>query len=359
AAPAVPLRRGDPVLRAALPRAELAACRGVADRGDPGAGPTHRDQHPPDHRALPRAAVHQLPSHAEPRRVERAGSRACAAGPAAGRLRAEGAGDPRCRRHHRAPARQADRRQRRLPRPRALVEGPLREGERPALAQPDAAGPHTLGGTGLGAAVPDRARTLGTPLPRARPAPQEADRLGAPTGPAGPALDAGAAACAGGRQRLRRPRTPGRPRPPRGDLRHPSPPRCRPLRAGAAAPARGGRSSADQGGAPADPVRGPRRRGHAVAAGGGAGLVRRRRAGRGDPLRHRRLAPCRAAGRADPLGAAARPRPPVRPAGPAVHRPGPGSRADRPLVRPALAAGGHLPGGARPPRGRDPAPMVG
>ncbi len=150
AAPAVPLRRGDPMLRAALPRAELAARRGAAGRGDPGARPTHRDQHPPDRRALPRAAVHQLPSRAEPRRLERTGGRARAAGPAAGRFRAEGAGDPRRRRHDRAPARQAHPRQGHLPRPGPLLEGPLRQGQRPALALPDAAGPRPLGGADLG-----------------------------------------------------------------------------------------------------------------------------------------------------------------------------------------------------------------
>src|SRR4051812_22245100 len=62
---------------------------------------------------------------------------------------------------------------------------------------------------------------------------------------------------------------------------------------------------------------------------------------------------------ADPLGAAARPRPALRPAGPALHRPGAGAAADRPLVRPEVAAGGHLPRGPRPPRRRDPAAVVG
>ena len=91
--------------------------------------------------------------------------------------------------------------------------GPLRQGQRPALAQPDAAGADLLGRAGLGAAVPDRPRPLGAVLPRARAAAQEADRLGAAAGPAGPPLDAGPAPRAGGRQRLRRARVPGRPAP--------------------------------------------------------------------------------------------------------------------------------------------------
>jgi hypothetical protein len=41
----------------------------------------------------------------------------------------------------------------------------LREGQRSALAQPDAAGSHTLGGAGLGAPVPDRPGALGAVLP--------------------------------------------------------------------------------------------------------------------------------------------------------------------------------------------------
>ena len=158
-----------------------------------------------------------------------------------------GPGAARPRRHDRAPARQAHQRQGDLPRPGPLQPRPLRQGQRPALAQPDAAGADPLGRAGLGAAVPDRPRPLGALLPRARPAAQEADRLGAAAGPAGPPLDAGPAAGAGGRQRLLRPRVPGRPGPAGGDLRHPPAPRCRPLRAGAAAPARHHRAAADQG----------------------------------------------------------------------------------------------------------------
>src|SRR6476659_8855521 len=97
---------------------------------------------------------------------------------------------------------------------------------------------------------------------------------------------------------------------------------------------------------------------HALGGGRRAGLVRGGRTRRRGLLRHRRVAPRRLAGRADPLGAAARPPAPLRPAGPALHRPGSRSAAGRALVRPALAGGGHLPRGARPPRRRDAAAVV-
>jgi hypothetical protein len=217
------------MLRAAVLPAELAARGGAADRGDPGARPAHGHQPAADHRARPRAAVRQLPSRAEPRRLERTGGGAGAAGPAARRLRAEGAGGPRARPHHRAPARQAHRRQGDLPRPGALVEVVLRQGHWVALVEPGAAGPDPLGRAGLGPAVPDRARALGALLPRARPTTQEADGLGQAAGRAGPPLDARTPSGAGGRQRLRRPRTPGGAGPAGRDLRHPAAPRRRPL----------------------------------------------------------------------------------------------------------------------------------
>ena len=135
------------------------------------------------------------------------------------------------------------------------------------------------------------ARPLGAVLPRARPAAQEAHRLGPAVGPAGPPLDAGAAGRAGDRQRLLRPRVPGRAAPPGGHLRHPPPPRCRPVPAGAATPARCCRAATDQGRPPADPGRGAGRQGHRVAARHRARLVWRGRARRGGLLRHRRLAP--------------------------------------------------------------------
>src|SRR5689334_9222088 len=136
---------------------------------------------------------------------------------------------------------------------------------------------------------------------------------------------------------------PGGAGPARAGLHHPPAARRGPVRAGPAAEARDGRAPADQGGTPAEPRRRPGRRRHALGGGRRAGLVRGGRPRRRGLLRHRRLAPRRAAGRADPPGAAARPPAPLRPAGPALHRPGSRSAAGRPLVRPALAGGGHIP----------------
>ncbi|WP_206664495.1 transposase [Dankookia rubra] len=59
--------------------------------------------------------------------------------------------------------------------------GHFTQGQRPALAQPHAAGADLLGRAGLGTAVPDGSRPFGALLPRARAAPQEADRLGTGT----------------------------------------------------------------------------------------------------------------------------------------------------------------------------------
>ena len=142
---------------------------------------------------------------------------------------------------------------------------------------------------------------------------------------------------AGDRQRLLCPRVPGRPAAAGGHLRYPPAARRRSLPAGSAAPTRHDRAAADQGRAPADPGRGAGQQDHSMAAGHRTRLVWRGRPRRGDLLGHRRLAPQRPASRADPLGAAARSLPALRSAGPALHRPGAGAAADRPLVRPALA----------------------
>lgn len=63
---------------------------------------------------------------------------------------------------------------------------------RPALAQRDAAGADPVGQTRLGAARADRAGAVRALQPRARTAPQAADRLGAPDAPASAPLAAGA-----------------------------------------------------------------------------------------------------------------------------------------------------------------------
>jgi DDE superfamily endonuclease len=58
----------------------------------------------------------------------------------------------------------------RLSRPGAIVALLLRQDQRPALAEPDAAQPDALGRTGLGPAIPDRAGTVRALLPEARTA---------------------------------------------------------------------------------------------------------------------------------------------------------------------------------------------
>ena len=132
-------------------------------------------------------------------------------------------------------------------------KGHFTQGQRPALAQPDAAGPDPLGRAGLGTTLPDRARPLGALQPRAGPAAQEADGLGAAVGPAGPSLDAGANARARGRQQFCRSRTPRQLGPAGRDLRHPPAARRRALRPSGSAPAQNQGTAPHQGRAPADP----------------------------------------------------------------------------------------------------------
>src|SRR4051794_27462372 len=194
------------MLRAAVLPTELATCRGAAGRGHPGARPAYSEQHTPDYRAPPGAAVRQLSPRAQSRRLEWASSCPRAAWASAGRLPADRAAAAGPRRHDRAAARQAQQRHGGRSGSGPVQPRPLGEGQRPALAQPDAAGADLLGWAGLGAAVPDSPCPLGAVLPRAGLAPQEADRLGPAAGPAGPPLDAGPAPDPGDRQRLLRPR---------------------------------------------------------------------------------------------------------------------------------------------------------
>src|SRR4051812_43870039 len=224
------------------------------------------------------------------------------------------------------------------------VEGVFRQDQRVALAEPDALGAGPLGRTGVGVAIPDHARALGALLWGVGAATQDTHGLGAAGGIAGPPLAARAGVGADRRQRLCGPGTPGGARPPRRNLYHAPAPRCCPLRTSTAPQARDARAAPDQGPAPGEPLRGADRHGYAMAAHHGAELVWRGRAHHRDPLLHRRLAPCWAAHRADPLGAPPRPPGPLRPTGPTLHRPHPRSVADPDLVRPALAGGSHLPG---------------
>ena len=217
-------------------------------------------------------------------------------------------------------------------------------------------------GAHLGAAVPDRAGPLRAVRPGARPAPQDADRLGAPAAPA---------SCgAGGRS------APSSPSPtaatPRWSCSPPAaagPSRSRWSRACASTPrstspprpgARGQRRPpAAEGPAPADAGRGRGRSSHALDP------DHRRATGMATGERTVEVVSdtavwyhTRAAAGAAALGADPRPARRVRHAGAALHRPRRRSRADPRLVRPALAAGGHLRGSAPAPRRRDAAPVV-
>src|SRR4051794_23342682 len=98
----------------------------------------------------------------------------------------------------------------------------LRQGERAALDEPDAARSHPMGGAHRGPAVPPRSRPLRARLPREGPTAQAAARCGTPTRPASPPPAARARPCAGRRQRLLHAPVPRRhaPRQDHGD--HPS-----------------------------------------------------------------------------------------------------------------------------------------
>src|SRR6185312_1398429 len=253
-----------------------------------------------------------------------------------------------------APPRQADRGEGDLSRSCPLLARAFCQSQRPALDQPDAVGPDPLGGAGLGVALSDGAGALGALCSRTRTAAQDPDRLGPTDGPASPPLDGTARAGAGCRQQLCRSGAAGRLGPARGDLHHPAAPGCGFIQTGAAAPSRNKGTPADQGHAPAQACRSARGGDNALADHPCVGPVWPGGSRHRVLLGHRRVASCRIAGRADPLGSAARSAGPLRSAGLLVHRSGPPTPADPDLVHPALAGRGHLPRGARPSRGREP-----
>jgi hypothetical protein len=361
--PACPSRRSRSKLgRGPSPPPSEGQRGGVRSSSSPGRAPGTRPAHG-GLRAARRglgagARLRRLPPGPEPRPLERPRGLRAAPRPAGGRLRARRPGGARAGRHPGAPLGTADPRPRHLPRPGALLARPLREGERAALAVPHAHHAGALGGADLGAALPDGAVAVGAALPRARGAPQAADRLGqAGAHPVG-SMAAGSADRRGRGQQLRGSGTARRGAPAHG-RGHPPPARRAPVRPAAAAdpahdraPARGGRTPADAGAAPGRhryPLAPPRR----------PGLVWRWRSpGRG-VLRHGPLAPPRPAGRAAPLGAGARPARGVPPAGVPVHGSGRPTRRDPLVVRPALGGRGHLRGGETAPRRGDAAPVVG
>ena len=159
-APASPLRRHHPNLRAGVPAAaNVAPGRAVAVWGHSRPWQAHRDQPSADRGAQSRAAVHQLPPRPQPGRLGHPGGGPPAARSVGRRLCPEWSRGARDRRHDRAPTRQAHPRQGHLPRPGSVVEGSLRQGQRPALAEPDAAGPDPVGGTVESAALDGRCRS--------------------------------------------------------------------------------------------------------------------------------------------------------------------------------------------------------
>jgi hypothetical protein len=128
------------------------------------------------------ARLHHLSSGAQPQCLVRRRARPAPARAAGAGLRAGRADRGRPRRHPGAPPGVQNRGQGHLSRSGAVLPQPLRQGLRPALAQPDAAGSSALGRTGLGAAGPDGARPVRTLPSAARPAPQDPARLGPPDG---------------------------------------------------------------------------------------------------------------------------------------------------------------------------------
>ena len=161
--------------------------------------------------AGPRAGVRPRPPRAEPGALVGAGRGGRAARAADRRLRAVRARHRRYRRHVGAALGQAHRRSSAaLPRRCALQPRPFRQGERSALAEPDAAGPRPLGRARLGAAVP-RPPPPGTLTPsslsRTGQAPRRRDRQRRRG--AGPAC--GRAAAGGRRRTAAHRRAPARP----------------------------------------------------------------------------------------------------------------------------------------------------
>src|SRR3954452_21729368 len=142
---------------------------------------------------------------------------------------------------------------------------------------------------------------------------------------------------AAGRQQLRCIGFPGDTGPAAPDLHHAPPARRGLVRDNTAAPARAGWAGAHQGCTPAEARRRAGGWKHMLAANARARLVRGAGARGRDLFRHRRLAPCRLAGPADPLGAAARSSATLRPAGPALYRSRPRPATDRAMVYPTLA----------------------
>src|SRR3954454_4184949 len=233
--------------------ADLAARADAGAGRAAGAGAAHGVQHPAHHRAAPGAAFRELAPGAEPRRLGQPVGGAFAAEVAGGSVCPNRPGAVGRGRQHRARPRQADQRQGHLSRSGAVLTLFLRQDQRPALAEPDAAQPDALGRTGLGPALPDRAGPVRTLLPGAWAAAQDADRLGATGRLASPPLAARARDRAARRQQLRGSGPADGADPPWRHRRDPAASGRRAIRTCTATPARHQRAAAQEGQAPAKP----------------------------------------------------------------------------------------------------------
>ncbi len=304
-----------------------------------------------------RARLRPLPRRPEPGAVGCARRGAPAARASRRRAVAGRRGDHRHRRHDRTAMGAEDRGAGHLSRSRPLVEGTLRQDQRPALARAGRHAPGALRGPALGTALPHRAGPLGALEPGASPTPQDPDRLGSPGHPAEQALAREPPRHRGGRQQLRRPRPHRRPAPPRHPD-HAAAPRRQPVRTRPRARSRPTRPPRPEGKAGAQARCRAARPRHRLDEGDADRMVRRRDLPARIRLGDGALAQGRPAAPADPLGAGARPhRHPRRPGVP-VHRCRPRRRGDPHALRHPLAHRDHVPGGPPAPRRRDPAPVV-
>ena len=238
--PHLPARFAGVILAFAALRPPLLAPRpGAPGRRAAGAGPARSDERTADHRALARPALRQPPPRAQPRDVVSADGRTDPARPPHRRLRAQWSPGHGGRRHDRAPLGASNSGQGKLSRPRALVGRALRQDQWAALDEPHAAGAHPLGRAGLGAALPDGARSVRTSRSQAGSAAQVTPRRRTADGPSGAPLAAGPRSRARRRQRLLGLAVPRRHAPRRRHRRHPPSTRRGALRSGPAPPGLG------------------------------------------------------------------------------------------------------------------------
>src|SRR5215213_5661290 len=162
---------------------------GAGGRGDPDAGPTDGDGRAAGDGAERGAAVPELSPGAQSGvLVEPGAESAPAAGGGRGVRTGRCPGRGRIGRDDRTSAGGEDRGEGDLPRPGAVEQKPLRQGERVAVDLDAGAGRDPVGRSDLGLAVPDRAGPIGALQPGTWPAAQDAARVGAADDPATPSL---------------------------------------------------------------------------------------------------------------------------------------------------------------------------